>query len=258
MNTSIFHKDTDSQNVTPVLLTQFATEIDNLITEKGIAVLNYPGIEQCELDLKFIEQDAITGKHVYHVYTNKGSIFTTTPSAKQEKEPLTLATQEELTQYYRVMARAVEQTGRANCIGYAALALTIAEELTSNPKYQDIKVRVCSLQMWSHFFVQFVISDEETSLFYDPWFQRCNRASEASKPLTFTPQHFSRAIGYMLAELFDSRAILPIDVVQKYDPATKLLSSEPSYNCAETYSYEVVYQNTQPEKPALSALCTIS
>lgn len=42
MNTSIFHKDTDSQNVTPVLLTQFATEIDNLITEKALLYLTIP------------------------------------------------------------------------------------------------------------------------------------------------------------------------------------------------------------------------
>jgi hypothetical protein len=176
-----------------------------------------------------------------------------------EKKPITLATQDAITQYYAELALIICERKKANCEGLAAVISFLANDLTKMKAYQKIDVQICQLDNWEHLFVRFKHPDDEQGLFYDPWYQRCE-TTLSTVPLLITEAQFNSRMGQMMqrASMRPSPLIYHTSYIRTYDVNTQQLSYDqdtqqrlqPTRNYNHDYQYSILCSSGSFSNPA--------
>lgn len=214
-------------------LLHFAKAIDTQIQESEIKAMNYSGVPVYEFQIEQNIQDAMKKSKVKQVRTINKSIHTTTPYSKQKTEPIRLASEDELKEYFEEIASISLARKKANCIGFCSIALKFANAMNLESSSPNITLSICSLLAHDHVFIKLTDSETKISLYFYPWYPRALEPNSIVEGLVFEEKMYLQSMSQILDTMMAHNCIYPVTYVQAFNETIMRLSFVPILNDAE-------------------------
>lgn len=232
------------------LLKKFATELDKLLIDQGLEVLNSPDRSRFEVERELTRIVSLVGGSLFQIQTTSGPLFTRTLS--DERQPVDLATPDEIREYFTRLAAVTLEQKKGTCVGLSLAAITLAVPLLAKDPYRQIKVELCGFRNWAHVFVRLVHPDRRQVLFYDPWYQRCH-TDNPTIPMLIDANEFVCTMNLLLrrAEMKCNNAIRHSKALMDYDPTTQLVIFNGKINLEYDLSYCVHFSSGSFSNPTI-------
>ena len=247
------------------ILRQFSIELDHKLTEQGLRIINGSDLELIEFMREIDAHQAQLGRCLNEIHTPTGLILTDTKylDCLPHDLPITIskATTAEIDAHYKKIAAVTLQRKTTNCVGLAAVALLLSEDLLKSETYNKIQVQICYLLNWGHVFVRFKHADEAQGLFYDPWFQRC-QTKTPGVPVLIQEHEFHEKMRQMVSLVYNQgkHTISLTRYFHNFDPKTMQLSEGVILNINSDYGYGIIHSSTTipPCADKITDSCIIS
>ena len=220
------------------LIRQFAIALAARLDAQDLISIHALHMSLYERDNELREQQKSIIPSLRQAMITKGAILTIR-SPVDDDERITLASLEQVREYYRQLAEIVIERKKGSCVGLAAVALALSSDLIAESQYQHIEVQLIQLHHWGHALIRLTHPAEQKSLFYDPWYQRCQSPSNPIIPMLMEESELATQMDRLVIGdvLQGIPTIRHLEELVRYDPKKRQLLDNRDQSGSSQFGY---------------------